>query len=479
MVFNSIEYAIFLTGIFIIYWSIANTNLKFQNCFLLITNYFFYGWWDWRFLILLLFISGTNYLVGIGFSKSDNAKMRKMLLLIALLGCFSCLFLFKYYNFFSNSIAYSINMIGAHVMPIHFSVILPIGISFYIFQSVSYSIDVYYHKIEPEKDAIAFLAFSSFFPLLLSGPIERGTTLLPQFLVKRRFIYTAAVDGMRQILWGLFKKIVIADNCNIYVNKVFSDSMNYTGSSLLLGALLFSIQIYADFSGYSDIAIGSARLLGFNVIRNFRLPYFSPNIIEFWKRWHISLTSWFRDYLYITLGGNRRSRAIWIRNIFIVFLLSGLWHGANWTFIAWGLLHACCYIFYMICIHEKFDSSTILHSRRWMICKEIISMAANFSFVTVAWIFFKAASIEHALLFLKGIFSRTIFSLPQDMPITTLLLVLIFFIIEWVQRDKMEIFHIDDVIQSRFMRWAVYIALLGIIFYCGVFQNYSFIYFQF
>lgn len=424
MVFNSIEYAIFIAVIFIIYWSIPNTNLKVQNCFLLIANYFFYAWWDWRFLILLLFVSITNYLISIELARSENSRIRKILLLGSLLGSFSCLFLFKYYNFFSDSIASSFNMIGVRFVPEHLKIILPVGISFYIFQSVGYSIDVYNRKIKPEKDAIAFLAFSSFFPLLLAGPIERGTTLLPQFLVNRRFIYDDSINGMRQILWGLFKKVVVADNCNIYVNEIFSHSMNYSGSTLLLGAILFSIQIYADFSGYSDMAIGSARLLGFNVIRNFHLPYFSRNIVEFWRRWHISLTSWFRDYLYIPLGGNRSSKVLWIRNILIVFLLSGLWHGANWTFIAWGLLHACCYIFYMTCIYKKQDSSKVVCNRMSAICRECISVLSNFIFVTIAWIFFKAASIEHALIFLKGVFSITIFSLPQNVPITTLLIVI-------------------------------------------------------
>ena len=344
MLFNSIEFAFFLPIVFILYWFVFNKKLKTQNILLLVSSYVFYGWWDWRFLFLILFSSFIDFVLGIKLSKSESKLNRKLLLLTSVAVNIGFLGFFKYYNFFAESFANAFTFFGQSINPERLNIILPVGISFYTFQTLSYTIDVYKNKLKPTTNVISFFAFVSFFPQLVAGPIERATNLLPQFYKKRTFKYVAAVDGMRQILLGLFKKIVIADNCATLVNTIFDNPENFSGSTLFVGAVLFAFQIYGDFSGYSDIAIGTARLFGFNLMKNFALPYFSRDIAEFWRRWHISLSTWFRDYVYIPLGGSRGSLSLQIRNIFIIFIVSGFWHGANWTFIVWGALHALFYI---------------------------------------------------------------------------------------------------------------------------------------
>ena len=330
MLFNSIEFFIFLPVVFSLYWLINGKNIRLQNAFLVIASYFFYGWWDWRFLSLIAFSSTLDYFVGVGLGKTESTKKRKLLLLTSIAVNIGFLGFFKYFNFFAESFCEAFTFFGTSISdPILLNVILPVGISFYTFQTLSYSIDVYKKKLQPTNDIISFFAFVSFFPQLVAGPIERATNLLPQFHKQRAFSYDQASDGMRQILWGLFKKVVIADNCAIYVNDIFSNFSNHSGSTLLLGAILFAFQIYGDFSGYSDIAIGTARLFGFNLMRNFAFPYFSRDIAEFWRRWHISLSTWFRDYVYIPLGGSRGGKWLNIRNVFIIFVVSGFWHGAN------------------------------------------------------------------------------------------------------------------------------------------------------
>ncbi len=329
MLFNSIDFAIFLPIVFILYWFVANKNLKLQNLLIVGASYVFYGWWDWRFLSLILFSTIVDYFVGIGLSKQEDPIKRKMLLWTSIIVNLGFLGFFKYYNFFLDNFVTAFSFFGQEINANSLNIILPVGISFYTFQTLSYSIDVYRRKLEPTKNFIIFAAFVSFFPQLVAGPIERATHLLPQFYSKRNFDYSKAVDGMRQILWGLFKKIVIADNCAKYANIIFNNSDDYSGSTLVLGALFFTFQIYCDFSGYSDIAIGTSRLFGFDLMRNFNFPYFSRDIAEFWRRWHISLSTWFRDYLYIPLGGSRGGIWMKIRNTFIIFIVSGFWHGAN------------------------------------------------------------------------------------------------------------------------------------------------------
>ncbi|EPR66318.1 MBOAT family O-acyltransferase [Cyclobacterium qasimii] len=340
MLFNSLEFAIFLPIVFILYWFATNKNLKVQNLLLVASSYLFYGWWDWRFLSLIMFSTLVDYSIGCLLFNQENKIRRKGLLWISIIVNLGLLGVFKYYNWFLDSLYYAIPSLKVVTGFNTLDILLPVGISFYTFQTLSYTIDVYKRKLEPTKDLIAFSAFVSFFPQLVAGPIERATNLLPQFYTKRKFSYPLAVDGLKQILWGLFKKMVIADNCAEYANLIFNNSNDYSGSTLVLGAFFFAFQIYGDFSGYSDIAIGTSRLFGFNLMQNFAFPYFSRDIAEFWRRWHISLSTWFRDYLYIPLGGSKGGLGMKIRNTFIIFIVSGFWHGANWTFIIWGGLNA-------------------------------------------------------------------------------------------------------------------------------------------
>ena len=321
MLFNSIDFAVFLPTVFLLYWLLANKNLRLQNALIVLASYVFYGWWDWRFLFLVVFSTLVDYLIGLALLKENNQQKRKLLLWISITVNLGFLGFFKYYNFFLDNFVSVFSFFGTEIKANSLNIILPVGISFYTFQTLSYTIDVYKKKLEPTKDFIAFSAFVSFFPQLVAGPIERATNLLPQFYNKRTFDYLKAVNGMRQILWGLFKKIVIADNCAEYANLIFNNSTDYSGSTLVLGAIFFTFQIYGDFSGYSDIAIGTSRLFGFNLMRNFAFPYFSRDIAEFCRRWHISLSTWFRDYLYIPLGGSRGGTWSKIRNIFIIFTM--------------------------------------------------------------------------------------------------------------------------------------------------------------
>ena len=343
MIFNSLDFAIFLPIVFLLYWFVFK-NLRAQNVLIVVASYVFYGWWDWRFLFLIAFSTLVDYLVGISLEREGSPQKRKGLLWISILVNLGFLGFFKYYNFFLDNFIASFSFFGMEIQANSLNIILPVGISFYTFQTLSYSIDVYRRKLPATKDFVAFSAFVSFFPQLVAGPIERASNLLPQFQKKRSFDYRLAVDGVRQILWGLFKKIVIADNCALYANEIFNNSAEYNGSTLFFGALFFAFQIYGDFSGYSDIAIGTSRLFGFNLMRNFAFPYFSRDIAEFWRRWHISLSTWFRDYLYIPLGGSKGSKSNQIRNVFIIFIVSGFWHGANWTFIVWGALNALYFL---------------------------------------------------------------------------------------------------------------------------------------
>ena len=301
MLFNSIDFAVFLPIVFFLYWIIGSKNIKTQNLLLFVVSYVFYGWWDWRFLSLIFFSTLVDYSIGSGLKTNTNQSQRKILLWVSILVNLGFLGFFKYYNFFLDNFISAFTFFGGSFTASSLQIILPVGISFYTFQTLSYSIDVYKRKLEPTRDFIAFGAFVSFFPQLVAGPIERATNLLPQFYKKRRFNYSNAVNGLKQILWGFFKKVVIADNCAEFANQIFNNSADYSGSSLLVGALFFTFQIYGDFSGYSDIAIGTSRLFGFNLMKNFAFPYFSRDIAEFWRRWHISLSTWFRDYLYIPL----------------------------------------------------------------------------------------------------------------------------------------------------------------------------------
>ncbi|MCP4178038.1 MAG: MBOAT family protein [bacterium] len=480
MLFNSVDFAIFLPIVFILYWFVTNKYLRIQNLFLLIVSYFFYGWWDWRFLFLIAFSSLVDYFVGIGLGNTNNKKYRNALLLTSIIVNIGFLGFFKYFNFFTDNFVRAFEFIGQPITdPALLSIILPVGISFYTFQTLSYSIDVYNRKLEPTKDVIAFLAFVSFFPQLVAGPIERAKNLLPQFYYKRVFEYDKAVDGMRQILWGLFKKIVIADSCAIPANDIFANYTTYSGSTLVLGVLFFAIQIYCDFSGYSDIAIGTSRLFGINLMRNFAFPYFSRDIAEFWRRWHISLSTWFRDYVYFPLGGSRVGTLKCIRNIFVIFIVSGFWHGANWTFIAWGALNALFFLPLMLLKKNRANTDIIAEGKLIPSLKEISQMVITFCFTLFAWVFFRSESVYDAIKYISGIFSMSLFSLPENRPWHAFILVFIFFMIEWIQRSKQHALEFDVKTISTVIRWGIYYAVIISIMFFGQFNENQFIYFQF
>lgn len=479
MLFNSLEFAIFLPIVFILYWFVINKNLKQQNFLLLIVSYLFYGWWDWRFLSLIIFSSFIDYFVGIALSKQPDKKKARVLLFISVFVNIGFLAVFKYFNFFIDNFISAFTFFGLQINKTTLNIILPVGISFYTFQTISYTIDVYRKKINPTTDIIAFFAFVAFFPQLVAGPIERAVNLLPQFYKKRKFEYLKAIDGMRQILWGLFKKIVIADTAAIYVNDVFAHYSDYSGGTLILGAVFFAFQIYGDFSGYSDIAIGTARLFGFNLMRNFAFPYFSRDIAEFWRRWHISLSTWFRDYVYIPLGGSRSSWRIKIRNTFIIFIVSGFWHGANWTFIVWGTLNAIYFLPYILLKKNRKNMDIVAEGKVLPSLKEIFQISFTFFMTTFAWIFFRAENISHALDYLKHItfntFSNHNFLSPK---LITVFFIAIFILVEWLQRENQHALEFTNVKFPKILRWGIYYSIIIAIYLFGGVQK-SFIYFQF
>lgn len=478
MLFNSIEFAIFLPIVFVVYWFLVQKNLRLQNFWIVVTSYVFYGWWDWRFLTLIVFSSLLDFGVGIALVHENREGRRKFWILVSILVNLGLLGFFKYYNFFVQSFADAFTFFGTPVAAARLNIILPVGISFYTFQTLSYSIDVYRRKLSPTKDLIAFLAYVTFFPQLVAGPIERAKSLLPQFYKERVFEYAKAVDGMRQILWGLFKKMVIADTCAIYANQIFDSPENYAGSTLLFGAFLFAFQIYGDFSGYSDIAIGTAKLFGFSLMRNFAFPYFSRDIAEFWRRWHISLSTWFRDYVYIPLGGSHGTKYKAVRNTILVFVISGFWHGANLTFIFWGLLNALYFLPLLLTEKNRVHTNIPAEGRLLPGIKEAAQMLSTFFLTLIAWVFFRAANLHEAVAYIGTIFSSSLLTLPQVHPLKIILLILLLIIVEWLQRDKQHGLAFDKVPVPRPLRWLAYYGLLVLIVLFGGHQQ-EFIYFQF
>ncbi|TMM53877.1 MBOAT family protein [Maribacter algarum] len=487
MFFNSIDFAIYLPIVFILYWFVTNKNLKLQNSLILVASYVFYGWWDWRFLSLIFLSTIIDYSVGRQLFREENTLKRRLLLWISIIINIGLLGAFKYYNFFLDNFINVFSFFGTDIKANTLNIILPVGISFYTFQTLSYTIDIYKKRLSPTKDFIAFSAFVSFFPQLVAGPIERATQLLPQFHKKRAFDYSKSVDGMRQILWGLFKKMVIADNCAEYANLIFNNSDDYSGSTLLLGALFFAFQIYGDFSGYSDIAIGTSRLFGFDLMRNFNYPYFSRDIAEFWRRWHISLSTWFRDYLYIPLGGSQGGKWMKVRNTFIIFIISGFWHGANWTFIVWGVLNAIYFLPLLLTHNNRKYIDTVAAEKYFPNIKELILMLFTFGLTVFAWIFFRAESLYHAFSFIDGIFSESLFRISiLDLKkissganiIYTILFLTGFILVEWFQRKKQHALQFSNANKSIILRWSIYYGLILLIF---IFQGnqQDFIYFQF
>ena len=485
MLFNSISFALFLPLVFGLYWFFKKSN--YQNILLLIASYYFYSCWDWRFLFLLIFSTSLDYVTALLMTSTSKVGNRKIWFWLSILLNLGFLGFFKYYNFFIDSFSELLNQVGFRVNITTLAIILPVGISFYTFHGLSYLIDVYKNRIRAERNFIDYSLFVSFFPLLVAGPIERATHLLPQIKKERNFDYLEAVDGLRQILWGLFKKVVIADGCAEYANLIFNNSVDYSGFSLFLGAVFFTFQIYGDFSGYSDMALGIAKLFGIDLLKNFSFPYFSRDIAEFWRRWHISLSSWFRDYVYIPLGGSKVSTLKKIRNTFVIFFISGFWHGANWTFIFWGLLNAIYFIPLLIKNRNRENLNIIAEGRILPSIKELFGMFFTFLMIVLGWIFFRANDLYHAFSFIKemifGLFEKegyvqTLNLLYWKIGFILPLMLLLFYCIEWIGRNGE--YAISNLMFSwkRNIRISFYCIIGLLIYYLGGNEQ-EFIYFQF
>ena len=459
---------VFLPVVFALYW-VLRRQVRWQNLLVVVASYVFYGWWDWRFLLLIAFTSACSYFSGL---IINDGRWRKTALWGNITVNLAILGLFKYYDFFAVEFG---RLFGLSADSLTLNLILPVGISFYTFQALSYSIDIYRSKMEPTRDVVAFFAYVSFFPQLVAGPIERATNLLPQFQRQRQFDYGMAVDGVRQMLWGFFKKVVVADNCAVFVDKIWADVGSQSSLNLAMAAVLFAIQIYCDFSGYSDIAIGTAKLFGIRLMRNFKVPYFSRDIAEFWRRWHISLTTWFRDYVYIPLGGSRVGKAKVVRNTFIIFLVSGFWHGANWTFLAWGAFHALLFLPLILLGKNRKYTDTIAEGRWLPNLKELGQMALTFMLAVLGWILFRSQSIGEAMDFYTGLVTGGWHGFNPPMRAVTFVALML--AVEWLQRGRGHGLDMSGV-RYRVVRYACYLAVLAVIFMYGVF-NETFIYFQF
>lgn len=478
MLFNSLEFLLFLPIVFLLYWFVFNKTLHRQNLLILIASYFFYGWWSYKFLGLLALSTLLDYFYGFSVA-SPNRKKAKLFLWLSIFNNLGVLGIFKYFNFFARQFQHGFNLLGLSFDPVILNVALPIGISFYTFHGMSYVFDIYRGKQRPVSNFVDYAVFVSFFPLLVAGPIERANHLLPQVQKKRFFKYTRAVEGCRLIVWGMFKKIVIADSLAVIVDKTFANYSQHSGISLIIGAVAYSFQIYGDFSGYSDIALGTAKLFGFELLSNFRFPYFSRDIAEFWRRWHISLSSWFRDYLYIPLGGSKNGKLKAVRNIFIIFIVSGFWHGASWNFIMWGFVHACAFLpLLLLNRNRKHIREIVAEDRKLPTLKELWQMAATFTFVTLAWVFFRSPGIGQAFGYFRQIINslyqqpRQLLSLPSE-KIAFLYIIPLVLVDWWLRRDERSP-RIHNPVLETIVTWTL-IALILVLFK----TQSSFIYFQF
>jgi D-alanyl-lipoteichoic acid acyltransferase DltB (MBOAT superfamily) len=477
MFFNSLQFAIFLPIVFLLYWFVAHKSKASQNYILIFASYYFYACWDWRFLFLLIFSTLLCYLLAIKIENSSTPRSRKGWLWVCIVMNLGFLGLFKYYNFFANSFAELFQAIGFNVSPILLDVILPIGISFYTFHGLSFIIDIYYGRIKSEKNFVDYSLFVSYFPLLVAGPIERATHLLPQLKVKREFDFEKAKEGVYQIIWGLVKKVVIADTCAMYTNAIFDNYTSMNSLSLMLGAVYFAFQIYGDFSGYSDIALGTSKLFGIDLLKNFNYPYFSRDIAEFWRRWHISLSSWFRDYLYIPLGGSKGSKSFQIRNVMIIFLVSGFWHGASWTYVTWGLINALYFIPLLVLNKNRSNMDAFKIAFNFTSLKIMINILLTFAITCLVWIFFRAKTIREAFSYIERMatdwhFSKQYFNIERY-NYEILVMVLLFVVVEWNNRYKIE------PLSGKYSWLKVSLSILAIIA-LGIFTDYkNFIYFQF
>jgi alginate O-acetyltransferase complex protein AlgI len=482
LLFNSLEFFLFLPVIFLLYWFVFSKSIKLQNLLVLSASYFFYGWWSWKFLCLLALSTLLDYLFGFWVSSTDKTKA-KFFLWLSIINNLGILGIFKYFDFFSLQFAEGFEWLGWHTNPILLNVALPIGISFYTFHGMSYVFDIYRKKQKPVSDFVDYAVFVSFFPLLVAGPIERANHLLPQVQKSRFFNYTQAVEGCRLILWGLFKKIVIADSLAGIVDNIFDHYTDYSGASLVLGAIAFSFQIYGDFSGYSDIALGTAKLFGFELLSNFKFPYFSRDIAEFWRRWHISLSSWFKDYLYIPLGGSKEGKLKAVRNTFIIFLVSGFWHGANWNFVAWGFIHACGFLpLLLMNRNRKHITDVVAENKLLPSIKELWQIVTTFVFVTLAWIFFRADNINHAFSYIKSLVFKLLnfnskFNL-KVIQINSFFYIIIFILIDWILRKNERKLIFPQKIELRLFIYILFTFLI-IIHVSNKKSTDTFIYFQF
>ncbi|QZK89631.1 MBOAT family protein [Flavobacterium sp. CHNK8] len=479
MLFNTLMYALFVPIVFVVYWYVLGKSSKAQNIFLLLCSYYFYSCWDVRFLGLLLFSTALDYVSALQMQNSKSEHIRKIWFWTSIGINISFLGIFKYYNFFAVSMQSALQVLGLDIDLYVLEIILPVGISFYTFHGLSYVIDVYKKRLVPEQDPIAYALFVSYFPLLVAGPIERATHLLPQLKKNRTFSYQQAVNGLYQIVWGLFKKIVIADQCALYANAIFNNAPQESGSTLFMGALFFALQIYGDFSGYSDIALGTSKLFGIELLQNFSFPYFSRDIAEFWRRWHISLSSWFKDYVYIPLGGSAGSRFLKIRNVCIIFLLSGFWHGANWTFIVWGLLHALYFVPLLLAQKNRKHIEIVAFSNTWPSAKEVFQMGSTFLMTTLAWVFFRANSLSAAIDYISGIFSISLFTIPSVRPTNVLVLILFCITVEWFGRRNAFALENFNLLGIRVLSWFFISFVLILIFVFSSPVEQQFIYFQF
>ena len=482
MFFNSLAFALFLPPVFALYWWLCAKSVAKQNALLLLASYVFYACWDWRFLFLLLFSTFLDYFTGLQIHQTESAAKKRFWFWLSIGVNLGFLGLFKYYDFFAVSFAELFQGFGLSVSPYLLKWVLPVGISFYTFHGLSYVIDIYKGRILAEKNPIDYALFVSYFPLLVAGPIERATHLLPQIKQTRKFSFSQAQEGVYLIVWGLVKKVVIADTCATYANAIFDHADAVNSQSLVLGAIYFAFQIYGDFSGYSDIALGTARLFGIDLLKNFSFPYFSRDIAEFWRRWHISLSTWFRDYLYIPLGGSKGGTWMKVKNTFIIFLVSGFWHGANWTFVIWGLLNAI-YIMPSIIFNTNRTNLDIVASGKYLPSfKEFLQIITTFTLTVFAWIFFRSNSVGQAFAYISTIFSSSLFTIPffkkGTTSLPTLILVLFFIIIEW--RGREQNYAIENMFHSKplWYRWAFYYLLI-LIFFLFAGSNQQFIYFQF
>jgi D-alanyl-lipoteichoic acid acyltransferase DltB (MBOAT superfamily) len=473
MLFTSNAFLVFLPVVFCLYWFVFNRSINHQNVLILLSSYIFYGWWNWKFVGLLLLSTLIDYFFGYWVHRNSRAK-RKLFLVLSILNNLLVLCIFKYYNFFVHEAQHLFDLAGFHIHPSLLKVALPVGISFYTFHGMSYVIDIYRHRVTPVRSFIDYAVFVGFFPLLVAGPIERAAHLLPQIQQPRTFKYEQAIQGLRLMLWGFFKKMVIADTLSPIVDDIFANYTHYPGSTLVLGAIYFSFQIYGDFSGYTDIALGVAKLFGFELLTNFKFPYFSRDPAEFWRRWHISLSSWFRDYVYIPLGGSRSGKIKAVRNTFLIFLISGFWHGANWTYIAWGGIHALGFMpLLLLGANRKNSKEIVAYDRRFPRTGELAAILVTFLFVTVAWVFFRAETVSKAVHYLLNMRSGLL-QAPSNLSYL-FLYVMPFIALDWsFRKNERELIFV----RARFARYAIYTAaVFTILAHSG--NNASFIYFQF